>query len=461
MIIDLIKVIILGIVEGITEWLPISSTGHLILVGNVLKPDLSAGFIEMFNVVIQLGAILAVIVIFFNKLWPFHTKRKADRQWFANPTKVGFAGKFQRFANNYLYMDKIVLWLKIAVSSIPALIVGVFFEDWLEEHMHAPIPVAVMLIVFGIIFIIVERNNKHKRPRVRKTSMISWRDAFLIGCFQALALLPGTSRSGATIIGALILGLSRVCAAEYSFFLAIPAMIGASGIKLLKFGFSFTTVEAVCLIAGTAVAFIVSLFVIRFLMNFVARHDFKVFGYYRIILGIIVIIFGIYSMMNVSGATGSGMFSKILTTFLVSMVPIVELRGAIPIGVGLGLSPAIVYITAVIGNMVPVAFIYLFARKVLVWGSDKPVIGKFFNFCLVKGESGGRKLKAKAGRGLFVALLIFVGIPLPGTGAWTGTLAASILDMGFKKSVVAVTLGVLMAGIIMATISFGVASAIA
>ena len=274
-------------------------------------------------------------------------------------------------------------------------------------------------------------------------------------------MLPGTSRSGATIVGALIIGLSRVCAAEYSFFLAIPAMVGASGIKLLKFGFSFTANEAVCLIVGMVVAFAVSMFAIRFLMEFVAKHDFKVFGYYRIVLGIIVIIFAMYSMMNAQQGMGNGMLTSVLITFLVSMVPIVELRGAIPIGVGLGLSPAVVYITAVIGNMVPVAFIYLFARKVLVWGSDKPVIGKFFNFCLTKGESGGRKLKAKAGQGIFLALLVFVGVPLPGTGAWTGTLAASILDMGFKKSVAAVMLGVLMAGIIMAAISFGVASAFA
>lgn len=461
MILNLIKVIILGIVEGITEWLPISSTGHLILVRNILQPDLSAEFIEMFDVVIQLGAILAVIVIFFNKLWPFHTRKKADRQWFANPTSVGAVGKCQRFANNYLYMDKIVLWLKIVVSSIPALIVGVLFDNWFEAHMHAPVPVAIMLIIYGVIFIIIENKNKHKKARVRRTSMITWRDAFIIGCFQALALLPGTSRSGATIVGALIIGLSRVCAAEYSFFLAIPAMVGASGIKLLKFGFSFTANEAVCLIVGMVVAFAVSMFAIRFLMEFVAKHDFKVFGYYRIVLGIIVIIFAMYSMMNAQQGMGNGMLTSVLITFLVSMVPIVELRGAIPIGVGLGLSPAVVYITAVIGNMVPVAFIYLFARKVLVWGSDKPVIGKFFNFCLTKGESGGRKLKAKAGQGIFLALLVFVGVPLPGTGAWTGTLAASILDMGFKKSVAAVMLGVLMAGIIMAAISFGVASAFA
>ncbi len=289
MIINLIKVIILGIVEGITEWLPISSTGHLILVGNVLNPDLSREFMEMFNVVIQLGAIMAVVVIFFNRLWPFHTKKHDVRQWFVNPSDSGFSGKFQKFANNHLYMDKIVLWLKIAVASIPALIVGLTLENWFEEHLHAPIPVAVMLIVYGIFFIIVERARKGKKVRVNRISRITWTDALIIGCFQALALIPGTSRSGATIIGALIIGFSRVCAAEFTFFLAIPAMLGASAIKLLKFGFNFTSVEAVCLIVGMAVSFFVSVVVIKFLMSFVSKHDFKVFGYYRIILGALVI----------------------------------------------------------------------------------------------------------------------------------------------------------------------------
>ena len=179
MIINLIKVIILGIVEGITEWLPISSTGHLILVGNVLNPDLSREFMEMFNVVIQLGAILAVVVIFFNRLWPFHTKNHGVRQWFVNPTDSGLAGKFQKFANNYLYMDKIVLWVKIAVASIPALIVGLTLENWFEEHLHAPIPVAVMLIVYGIFFIIVERARKGKNT-IRPTRKLRQAQKFKV-----------------------------------------------------------------------------------------------------------------------------------------------------------------------------------------------------------------------------------------------------------------------------------------
>lgn len=290
MLLNLIKVIVLGIVEGITEWLPISSTGHLILVGGVLSPNFSAEFTSLFNVVIQLGAIMAVIVIFFNRLWPFHTKKNAIDNKFANPTDTGAAGAFQRFANNWLYMDKIVLWFKIAVASIPALIAGVLFEDWLEEHMHKAVPVAIMLIIYGAIFIIIENTNKNRSPRVTRVSRITWRDAFLIGCFQAMALLPGTSRSGATIVGALILGLSRVCAAEFSFFMAIPAMLGASLIKLLGFGLAFSSEEILCLVVGMLVSFIVSMFAIRMLMNFVSKHDFKPFGYYRIALGIIVIV---------------------------------------------------------------------------------------------------------------------------------------------------------------------------
>ena len=293
MLLNLIKVIILGIVEGVTEWLPISSTGHLILVGNLLNPDFSEAFTEMFNVVIQLGAILAVIVIFFHKLWPFHTRKHADRNWFKTPTSSGAAGKFQRFANNYLYMDKVVLWIKIAVSSIPALIVGLLFDDWLEANMHKPIPVAVMLIIYGILFILIEKYNKNRKAKITKISKIGWKNAFFVGCFQALAVVPGTSRSGATILGSLVLGFSRVTAAEYSFFMAVPAMFGASIIKLLKFGFNFTSQEAICLIVGMLVAFIVSMFIIRFLMDFVAKHDFKAFGYYRIVLGIIVIICGL------------------------------------------------------------------------------------------------------------------------------------------------------------------------
>lgn len=288
---DLIKIIILSIVEGITEWLPISSTGHLILFGNILQPGFSAEYMEMFNVVIQLGAILAIVVIFFHKLWPFHTKAKAPLySQFANADYLGRFGKLQKFADNYVYMNKIILWLKIAVSSIPALIVGLLFEDWLEDHMHKPVPVALMLIIFGVILILVEMWNTTRKPRITKIRQITFTTAFVIGCFQALSLMPGTSRSGATIIGALIIGLSRSAAAEYTFYMAIPAMAGASVIKLAKFGLSFTGIELGCLILGLVLAFSVSMLVVRFLMNYVKNHDFKVFGYYRIVLGIVVII---------------------------------------------------------------------------------------------------------------------------------------------------------------------------
>lgn len=288
---DLIKIIILSIVEGITEWLPISSTGHLILFGNILQPGFSAEYMEMFNVVIQLGAIMAIVVIFFRKLWPFHTKARAPLySQFANADYLGKYGKLQKFADNYVYMNKIVLWIKIAVSSIPALIVGLLFEDWLEEHMHKPVPVALMLIIFGVILILVEMWNTTRKPRITKIKQITFTTAFIIGCFQALSLMPGTSRSGATIIGALILGLSRSAAAEYTFYMAIPAMAGASVIKLAKFGLSFTGIELGCLVLGLVLAFSVSMLVVRFLMNYVKNHDFKVFGYYRIVLGIVVII---------------------------------------------------------------------------------------------------------------------------------------------------------------------------
>jgi len=284
-------IIILGVVEGITEWLPISSTGHLILLGNVLDPGFSPEFMQVFNVVIQFGAILAVIVIFIKKLWPFHTPAKApEGGYFLNPVDSGAAGAFQKFVNNFVYPGRIVLWLKIAVSSIPALVVGLLFEDWLEEHLHKPLPVAIMLIVYGVLFIVIENAKKGSDFRVRNVRRINWTDALLIGCFQALALIPGTSRSGAIIVGALIIGLARTVAAEYAFYLAIPAMLGASIIKIVKFGMHFTGTELAALILGSAVAFVVSVFVVRFFMKFVSNHDFKVFGYYRIVLGALVII---------------------------------------------------------------------------------------------------------------------------------------------------------------------------
>ncbi len=286
-----LKVLALGIVEGITEWLPISSTGHLVLLDAVLNLGMSDSFMEMFNVVIQLGAILAVVVLYFRKLWPFHTsKTDAGRNWFANPQTEGFGAKFQNFANKYCYMDKIVLWLKICVSTLPAIVIGLPLDDWVEEHMHKPVPIALMLIIYGVLFIVVENYNKGREPRVRSLRRLTWRDALLIGLFQVLAIIPGTSRSGATIIGGILIGLKRTVAAEYTFYLAIPTMFGASLLKLVKFGFGFTGLELAVLLIAMAVAFGVSVLTIKFLMGYIKKHDFKVFGIYRILLGALVLI---------------------------------------------------------------------------------------------------------------------------------------------------------------------------
>ena len=285
----IIKTILLGIIEGITEWLPVSSTGHLILFGRLLQPELSDSFMEMFNVVIQLGAIMAVVVLFFRKLWPFRAGRQQDEpSQFAHPMN-GTAGKLQHLADRYLHMDRIIMWLKIAVSVLPAIVIGLPLDDWLDEHLYRPVPVAFMLILYGILFILIENRNRAKKPRVRNIRQITWRDALLIGCFQCLALIPGTSRSGATILGGILIGLSRTCAAEYTFYLAIPTMLGASVLKLAKFGGGFTGTEAAVLAVGCVTAFIVSVVTIRFLMDYVRKHDFKPFAWYRIALGIVVL----------------------------------------------------------------------------------------------------------------------------------------------------------------------------
>ncbi|MBO5520451.1 MAG: undecaprenyl-diphosphate phosphatase [Eubacterium sp.] len=285
----IIKTILLGIIEGITEWLPVSSTGHLILFGQLLQLDMSAEFIEMFNVVIQLGAILAVVILFFKKLWPFHMPGKTEKTQFSVPAK-GAAGRFQHFADKYLYMDKIVMWLKILVSVLPAVIIGLPLDDWLDEHLYRPVPVALMLILYGIFFILIENRNRGRKPRVRQIRQITWKDALLIGCFQCLALIPGTSRSGATILGGILIGLSRTCAAEYTFYLAIPTMAGASLLKLAKFGTDFTAMESAVLVIGCITAFVVSFFTIRFLMEYVRKHNFKPFAWYRIVLGAVVLV---------------------------------------------------------------------------------------------------------------------------------------------------------------------------
>ena len=267
---DVIKVIILGIVEGITEWLPVSSTGHLILVGNVLKPSMSDAFMEMFDVVIQLGAIMAVVVLYFHKLNPFSPK-KTERQ----------------------KMLTWQMWIKVLIGSVPAGIVGILFNDILDEIFYKPLPVAIMLIVYGVLFIIVEKHNAGKKPSVTKISQLSVQMLLWIGFFQMLALIPGTSRSGATIVGALLIGVSREVAAEFTFFLAIPAMFGASLLKLIKFGFHFTGAEFALLMLGCIVSFGLSVIAIKFLMGYIKQHDFKVFGYYRIVLGALIILWTI------------------------------------------------------------------------------------------------------------------------------------------------------------------------
>lgn len=291
-ILEWLKVILLGIVEGITEWLPISSTGHLILVDEFVKLHQSEAFMEMFNVVIQLGAILAVVVLYWEKLWPFHPKKKATG---VNRFKKAPAGKgmkmLQNFCNNYCFMDKIILWFKIVLACIPAMVVGLPLDDWMEEHFHNATVVSLALILYGVVFIVIENYNKRRTPRIDSLESLSFRDALLIGVFQVLSLIPGTSRSGSTIIGGILIGTSRELAAEFTFFLAIPVMFGASFLKLLKFGLSFTGTELAVLIVGMLVAFVVSILAIKFLMGYIKKHDFKIFGWYRIVLGVIVLLY--------------------------------------------------------------------------------------------------------------------------------------------------------------------------
>ncbi len=277
--IELLKAVLFGIVEGITEWLPVSSTGHMIILDEFIRLDCTPEFWEMFLVVIQLGAIMAVVILFWNKIFPFQFRDKS---------------------RPVIEMDKIMLWLKIVVACIPAAVVGLLFDDVFEALFYHAIPVALALIVFGVAFIVVERRNKGKKAKIRKLNDITFQTAFLIGIFQLIAaIFPGTSRSGATIVGALLIGVSRSVAAEFTFFLAIPVMFGASLLKLVKFGFTFTTLEAGELIIGMLVSFFVSIFVIRFLMDYIKKHDFQIFGWYRIMLGAVVILLGVCGVITV------------------------------------------------------------------------------------------------------------------------------------------------------------------
>ncbi len=265
---ELIKVIIMGIVEGITEWVPISSTGHMILLDQFIKLDVSSKFMEMFRVVIQLGAIMAVVVLYFNKLNPLSLNKTKEEK-----------------------KDIITLWLKVLVASMPAAIIGLLFDDKIDEVFYNYVVVAITLIIYGILFIIVEKYNKNKSSKVTTLKDLTYKTALFIGIFQVLALIPGTSRSGATILGAILIGTSRNIAAEFTFFLAIPVMFGASLLKILKFGLFFTSSELIILLIGMLTAFLVSIFAIKFLMKYIKNHDFKVFGYYRIALGILVLIY--------------------------------------------------------------------------------------------------------------------------------------------------------------------------
>lgn len=264
--IEILKAIILGIVEGITEWLPISSTGHMILVEEFIQLDMSAAFKEMFFVVIQLGAILAVVALYFNKLNPFAPKKTVQEK-----------------------KATMEIWYKVIVGVVPAGVLGLLLDDWLNEHFYNYLVVAIMLIVYGVLFIVIENRNKNKTAEITTFQDMTYKTAFIIGLFQCLSLIPGTSRSGATILGAIIVGTSRFIAAEYSFFLSIPVMFGASALKLVKFGFDFTGMELTILLTGMLVAFLVSIIAIKFLMKYIQNNDFKAFGWYRIILGALVI----------------------------------------------------------------------------------------------------------------------------------------------------------------------------
>ncbi len=281
-IFEIIKTVLLGIVEGITEWLPISSTGHMILLNDILRLNVSDAFWEMFEVVIQLGAILAVVVLYFGKLWPFAMQKNIENG--NTLLSVGSLG---------VKKNTMLLWAKVIVAMLPAAIIGIPLDDWFDTHFYNSVVVAVALIVYGVLFMLVERKNKDKTFAVNSVEEISLKNAVGIGLFQTLSLIPGTSRSGSTILGASLLSVSRSAAAEFSFFLAIPVMLGASALKVLKFfleGGTFGGAELLFLLVGCAVAFAVSALAIRFLTDFVKKHSFSAFGVYRILLGVIVLL---------------------------------------------------------------------------------------------------------------------------------------------------------------------------
>lgn len=267
--IEILKAVLFGLVEGITEWLPISSTGHMILLDEFIKLDSSGEFKEMFLVVIQLGAIMAVVTLYWNKIFPFSFKEK-----------------------NFIKKDTMIMWFKIIAACLPAAVVGILWDDQIDAMFYNYLTVALALIIFGVLFIIVENNNKNKKPKVTEMSGLTYKAAMIIGMFQLIAaVFPGTSRSGATILGAIMIGISRTIAAEFTFFLAIPVMFGASLLKLLKFGFSFTGMEAAVLLTGMIVAYVMSVVAIKFLIGYIKKNDFKAFGWYRIVLGALVLAY--------------------------------------------------------------------------------------------------------------------------------------------------------------------------
>ncbi len=267
-LVELFKTVIIGIIEGVTEWLPVSSTGHMLLFDAFVPLEMTESFKEMFFVVIQLGAILAVVAMFWSRMFPFSVsekKIKADK-------------------------NIISMWMRVAVACVPSAVLGFLLDDWLESKFGSPLTVAAMLIIYGIAFIIIEKKNRNTPPKIFTLAGINMKTALIIGLFQVLSMLPGTSRSGATIIGALLMGVSRTAAAEFTFFLAVPTMLGASALKIMKFGLAFSEAELLTLVIGMAVAFAVSMLSIKFLMDYVRRHDFSAFGIYRIILGIAVVV---------------------------------------------------------------------------------------------------------------------------------------------------------------------------
>ncbi len=290
-VIEVLKVLVFGIVEGFTEWLPISSTGHMILLDDLIHLNVTDEFREVFMVVIQLGAILAVVLLYFKKLNPFVSMRYLRERDMRGVWPMGNVFGVKRHT--------MILWVKVVIACLPAAIVGIPLDDWMEAHLRSSYVVAATLILYGILFIVVENRNYGQRPAVERTGQISYKLALYIGLFQVLSLVPGTSRSGATILGAMVLGCSRSAAAEFSFFLGIPVMFGASLLKLVKFGFGFTASEVFILVFGMVVAFLVSVYSIKFLMSYIRRNDFKLFGYYRIVLGIVVLLyFGIKAVMG-------------------------------------------------------------------------------------------------------------------------------------------------------------------